>query len=95
MNSEDERKQNYGDQLWKIVKVGLLMSSCKCSDCGGATGGMSYMYRNLKGVSTFTGFVSKAGVGIVWVGKDEKERRPIVSDEDRQFFMQQMKQYDP
>lgn len=65
----------------------------KCNCCQSATGGMSYMYRDLKGQSVFTGFVQQ-GSNIVWIGKDEKSRRPIMTEEDRQFFMAQMSQYD-
>jgi hypothetical protein len=65
----------------------------KCSCCQSTTNSMSYMYRNLKGQSVFTGFVQQ-GTNIIWVGKDEKSQRPILTDEDRQFFMTEMRQYD-
>ena len=64
--------------------------SCQCGDpkCD-----EFYLYRDLRGVSTFTGFVQR-GESIIWIGKDEKSYRPIINDHDRAFFMTQMRQYD-
>ena len=67
--------------------------NCTCRDCGSDASEMSYMYRNLKGKSVFTGFVTKNKM-IIWVGKNEAGMRPIVSEEDRQFFLSEMRQYD-
>jgi hypothetical protein len=69
----------------------------KCSHCdqkGDASGHM-YMYRNLKGVSTFTGFVN-SNHSIIWIGKDEKFHRVISTtvQADIDFFMSEMQQYD-
>jgi hypothetical protein len=47
----------------------------------------------LKGVSVFTGFITK-DKNIIWVGKDEKQHRPIKMEDDRAFFMKEMSQYD-
>jgi hypothetical protein len=54
-----------------------------------------YMYRNLKGVSTFTGFVN-SNHSIIWIGKDEKFHRVISTtvQADIDFFMSEMQQYD-
>lgn len=58
-----------------------------------------YMYREKRGVSTFTGFV-KRGAAIYYVGKNtrgpQKRGRLIRTDvqEDVDFFMKEMSQYD-
>ena len=73
------------------------MSGCNCSSCGCAheKGEVMYMYRNKKGKNVFTGFVqSGKGDKIIWIGKDEKSMRPIRTQEDYAFFMNEMKQYD-
>ena len=53
------------------------------------------MYRKKNGVDVFTGFSLFPGGTIVWVGKDEKLHRPIVTEADQAFFLREMKQYDP
>ncbi len=53
-----------------------------------------YMYRNLKGNSRFTGFVTTKSGEITWIGKNENQFRPIKSQEDVDFFMKHMRQYD-
>lgn len=71
--------------------------SCNCSDCGATNGKgeIMYMYRNKKGKNTFTGFVQNGkGDKIIWIGKDEKSMRPILTEADRVFFLNEMKQYD-
>ena len=74
-----------------------MSSSCKCKDCGfnSSSNDLVYLYRNLKGVSTFTGF-GRRGEEIIWLGKDEKQFRKIdtTKQEDINFFMGHMKQYD-
>ena len=71
------------------------MSGCNCSKCGAAheKDEMMYMYRNKRGRSMFTGFVQK-GENIIWIGKDEKSLHPILTETDRMFFLNEMKQYD-
>ncbi len=52
------------------------------------------MYRSKRGQSVLTGFIQKNG-NIVWIGKSKKKvHRPIVTVEDRFFFLKEMKQYD-
>ena len=69
------------------------MSQCKYAGCG-TDDGYGYMYRDKKGVSTFTGFIQTKCGDIIWIGKDEKHFRRIVTEEDCQFFLKEMKQYD-
>ena len=71
------------------------MSGCNCSSCGCAheKGETMYLYRNKKGVNMFTGFIQK-GENIIWIGKNEKSMRPIITEADRLFFLKEMKQYD-
>ncbi len=54
---------------------------------------VQYMYRELKGVMTFSGFTTTPG-RITWIGKNEDQCRPIRSQEDVDFFMKEMSQYD-
>jgi len=74
------------------------MSSCKCTDCGekGTENEMFYMYRNLRGKSVFTGFVQNKNSEITWIGKDEKAKMKIDTNNQSHIylFMKQMKQYD-
>ena len=70
--------------------------SCNCAQCNKTLNDSNeqlYMYRNRKGKSVFTGFVQQNG-NIIWIGKQENEYRPIVKDDDRQFFLKKMRQYD-
>ena len=72
--------------------------SCHCSDCGKKDNSseFGFLYRDLKGNSVFTGFIQSYAnaSNIIWIGKDEKSHQPIVSQEDMQFFMTEMSQYD-
>ena len=73
------------------------MSSCNCGKCGrDSTGEPRYMYRNLNGESTFTGFIQMGNDQIIWIGKNEKQRRVInpKNPKDVNFFMAAMKKYD-
>ena len=67
--------------------------SCKCGKCGGEDEQM-YMYRNKRGKAAFTGFVQNKAGDITWIGKNEKSFRPIKTEADSQFFLDEMKQYD-
>ena len=72
--------------------------SCNCADCGKESD-FNYMYREKKGKSVFTGFIQKDNdmEQIYWIGKDEKlpqKHIDIHNQEDRNFFMNEMKQYD-
>ncbi len=64
--------------------------SCKC----GQRDDQMFLYRDKMGKSVFTGFVQNKNGNITWIGKNEKSFRPILSDEDCVFFMNEMKQYD-
>ena len=67
----------------------------QCSCCCGDKSQQQFMYRKKNGVDVFTGFSLFPGGTIVWVGKDEKLHRPIVTEADQAFFLREMKQYDP
>ncbi len=68
------------------------MNKCQCCNKNDES---FYMYRTKRGKPVFTGFVQKKDESIVWIGKNEKKKhRPIESEEDRVFFIREMRQYD-
>lgn len=73
--------------------------SCGCPNCGRSSAGSrgtSYMYREKRGKSVFTGFVQRNNK-IYWVGKNEKTPLKLINpsvQSDADFFMRQMSQYD-
>jgi len=71
------------------------MSSCSCCNSNNNPSEEQYLYRKLKGVSKFTGFIKKHDQ-IIWIGKDEKSHRIIdqTNEKDCQFFLTRMRQYD-
>lgn len=71
---------------------------CDCSKCGKTdmTGEPMYLYRNLKGKATFTGFIQIENE-FYWVGRKENTpMKHIDTDniEDRKFFLKEMRRYD-